>query len=132
MGYDIVIRRYKIKKLVKYDFFDDLIKIKILSLKIVYVILHFFDTMNYKILYIRVFMPTHCIKKTKRTSNQAVLNEIKKWEDELLKSGFLPKYEDEEKIYVEGSYLECNEALDKLHHKAIDLFDIFKIDYKEE
>lgn len=77
-------------------------------------------------------MPTHCIKKTKKTSNPAILNEIKKWQDELLKSGLLSKYENEEKIYVEGSFSECHEALDKLHDNAIDLFDVVVIDYREE
>ena len=60
------------------------------------------------------------------------MNEIKKWEDELLKNGLFSKYENEEKIYVEGSFLECNEALDKLHPNAIDLFDVVLIDYIEE
>jgi hypothetical protein len=77
-------------------------------------------------------MPTYCIKQTNKTSNQAVLNEIKKWEDELLKSGHFSKYENEEKIYVEGSFSECSEALDKLHPNATDLFDVVLIDYIEE
>ena len=75
---------------------------------------------------------TYCIKKIKETHDRAILNEIKKWEKELLKSGHSPDEINGEKIYFEGSFLECNEVIDKLHSKAIDLFHIFKIDYNEE
>jgi hypothetical protein len=132
MGYDIVIRRYKIKMRLKYVFFDDFVKIKIISLKILYVILNIYIKINNKFQNWSIYMPTHCIKKIKEATDIAILNAIKEWKAELLRKGHLSMERNGETIYFEGSFIECSETLNKLHDKAEDIFNVFVIDYEEE
>lgn len=77
-------------------------------------------------------MPTHCIKKIKEITDIPIRNAIKVWKEELLRKGHLPKERNGETIYFEGSDIECKETLNKLHDMAKAIFNIVKIDYKEE
>lgn len=77
-------------------------------------------------------MKTHCLKIINGEPNQAQINSIKIWEEELMSLHDKFPYEDDSvKVFFEGSKEECITALDKLDYRARDLFDEpVSIDYE--